>query len=60
MAKKQLLAPVPLEPLNPLHYNDEREMIVHQLVPMDKPSEGVFWCRICGGHPEDPIHQGLG
>lgn len=21
------------------------------------PSEGVFWCSVCGGHPDDPIHQ---
>ena len=43
--------------LNPLHYNEDREMIGHQLLPMDQASEGVFWCRVCGGHPDDPIHQ---
>ncbi len=32
-------------------------MIGHEVVPMDQPSEGVFWCRVCGGHPTDPIHQ---
>ncbi len=47
----------PLPPLNPLHYNEERVMIGHKVVPMDHLSEGVFWCRVCGGHPEDPIHN---
>ena len=46
-----------LPPLNPLHYNEDREMIGHQVVPMDTPSDGVFWCRVCGGHPTDPVHQ---
>jgi hypothetical protein len=46
-----------LEPLNPLYYNSEREMIGHDLVPMDLPSDGVYWCRVCGGHPSDPVHQ---
>lgn len=47
----------PLPPLNPLHYNEDREMIGHEVVPMDQPAEGVFWCNVCGGHPDDPIHQ---
>lgn len=46
-----------LPPLNPLYYNKNREMIGHKLVPMAKPFEGLFWCRVCGGHPDDPIHQ---
>lgn len=46
----------PLPPLNPLHYNEERVMIGHQVVPMDQPLDGVFWCDVCGGHPDDPIH----
>jgi hypothetical protein len=32
-------------------------MIGHQVVPMERPAEGVFWCSVCGGHPEDPVHQ---
>lgn len=47
----------PFPPLNPLHYNEEREMIGHQVVPMAESSEGVLWCQVCGGHPTDPIHQ---
>ena len=55
-AKKQVFDP-PLASLIPLHYNEEREMIGHQLIPMDQPLEGVFWCGACGGHPDDPIHK---
>lgn len=55
-SKKQLVAPL-LQPLNPLHYNEEREMIGHQLVPMSQELDGVMWCEVCGGHPDDPIHQ---
>ena len=47
----------PLPPLNPLHYDDEGVMIGHRLVPMRAPMDGVFWCSLCGGHPDDPIHQ---
>ena len=47
----------PLSPLNPLHYNGDRVMIGHQVVPMEQPAEGVFWCSVCGGHPDDPVHQ---
>ena len=54
---KKISFPYPLPPLNPLQYNEDREMIGHQLVPMDEPSEGVFWCCVCGGHPDDPIHN---
>jgi len=54
---KKRAAAFPLEPLNPLHFNEDRVMIGHAVVPMDQPSEGVFWCRVCGGHPDDPIHQ---
>ncbi|WP_166742048.1 hypothetical protein [Burkholderia cepacia] len=43
--------------LDPRHYNEDREMIGHEVVPMDQSSEGVFWCRVCGGHPNDPVHQ---
>lgn len=57
VASKKLVVERPLPPLNPLHYNEEREMIGHQVIPMDQPSEGVFWCRVCGGHPDDPIHK---
>lgn len=46
-----------LPPLNPLHYNEDREMIGHKVVPMDRQLDGVFWCSVCGGHPDDPIHQ---
>ena len=46
-----------LTPLNPLHFNESREMIGHQMIPMDQPSDDVFWCRVCGGHPDDPIHK---
>jgi hypothetical protein len=46
-----------LPPLNPAHYNEDREMIGHEVVPMKIASEGVFWCSVCGGHPDDPIHQ---
>jgi hypothetical protein len=46
-----------LKPLNPLHYNKDRVMIVHELVPDDRPMEGVFWCKVCGGHPSDKIHK---
>ena len=53
--KKRALATPP--PLNPLHYNEDRVMIGHQVVPMELPAEGVFWCSVCGGHPEDPVHQ---
>lgn len=43
--------------LNPAHYNADGVMIQHELVPRDEPFEGVFWCKVCGGHPDDPIHQ---
>lgn len=46
-----------LPALNPLHYNEDRVMIGHEVVPMDRPDDGVFWCSVCGGHPDDPIHQ---
>jgi len=46
-----------LTQLDPLHYDENGVMIGHQLVPMEFPSDQVFWCRICGGHPDDPIHQ---
>lgn len=46
-----------LPPLDPRHYNADGEMLGHELVPMDTPLEGVFWCSVCGGHPTDPIHQ---
>lgn len=46
-----------LPSLNRLHYNEDRVMIGHEVVPMDKPAEGVFWCSVCGGHPDDPVHQ---
>jgi hypothetical protein len=46
-----------LPPLNPQHYNEDRVMIGHEVVPMDRPAGGVFWCSVCGGHPTDPIHQ---
>lgn len=54
--KKRSLA-LQLAPLDPRHYNEDRVMIGHQVVPMDQPSGGVYWCRVCGGHPDDPIHQ---
>ena len=54
--RRHAVAP-PLPPLNSLHYDDERVMVGHQLVPMEAPSDGVFWCSVCGGHPDDPIHQ---
>ena len=43
--------------MNPLHYDDEGVMTGHRLVPMRAPMDGVFWCSVCGGHPDDPIHQ---
>lgn len=46
-----------LPPLNPLHYNEERVMIGHTVVPMKRSMDGVYWCEVCGGHPEDPVHQ---
>lgn len=57
MVSKKPLVAIQLPPLNPLHYNEEREMIGHQLVPMGHALDGVFWCEVCGGHPDDPIHQ---
>lgn len=57
MGMKTRTTETPLEPLNQLHYNEDRVMIGHQVVPMDGPAEGVFWCSVCGGHPDDPIHQ---
>lgn len=57
MARKKPVVERPLAPLNPLHYNDQREMIAHQLIPKDRPMDGVFWCEVCGGHPDDPIHK---
>lgn len=56
-ASKKRLDWAALPPLDPRYYNEDREMIGHDVVPMDRPSEGVFWCQICGGHPTDPIHQ---
>lgn len=29
----------------------------HELVPRDNMMDGVHWCKLCGGHPDDPIHQ---
>lgn len=55
MKKRTIIDSFPA--LDPLYYNDEGVMIGHKLVPMDRPSEGVLWCRVCGGHPTDPIHQ---
>ena len=55
MKRRGILESLPM--LDPMHYNEDREMIGHQVVPMAQPSEGVFWCRVCGGHPDDPIHQ---
>jgi hypothetical protein len=55
--KKQAFDYSTLEQLNTLHYNADRVMIGHAVVPMETPSEGVFWCQVCGGHPEDPVHQ---
>jgi hypothetical protein len=55
MKKRAIVTPS--LPLNPLHYNEDRVMIGHQVVPMERPAEGVFWCSVCGGHPEDPVHQ---
>ncbi len=55
--RKKVLELGVLPSLDPRHYDEGREMIGHEVVPMDQPSEGVFWCRICGGHPTDPIHQ---
>lgn len=57
MVSKKPLVAFQLPPLSPLHYNEEREMIGHQLVPMHQGLDGVFWCEVCGGHPDDPIHQ---
>lgn len=54
--KKRGMA-IPLAPLNPLHYNEDRVMIGHEVVPMEPPLENVYWCSVCGGHPDDPIHQ---
>ncbi len=56
-ARKEVVDWSAMPRLDPLYYNEDREMISHKLVPMDQPSEGVFWCRVCGGHPTDPIHQ---
>jgi hypothetical protein len=55
MKKRAIVTPP--QPLNPLHYNEDRVMIGHQVVPMERPAEGVFWCSVCGGHPEDPVNQ---
>lgn len=55
--KKQKIDWGKLEPLNPLHYNEDRVMIGHELVPTDRQLDGVSVCDICGGHPDDPIHQ---
>lgn len=55
--RKKVLDLGALPSLDPRHYDEDREMIGHEVVPMDQPSEGVFWCRVCGGHPTDPIHQ---
>lgn len=46
-----------LPALNPLHYNEDREMIGHDVVPKTEPLEGIYWCSVCDGHPDDPIHQ---
>lgn len=54
---KKRVNPEPLAQLNSLHYNEDRVMIGHLVVPMERPLEGVFWCHVCGGHPDDPIHQ---
>ena len=54
--KKQTAVPA-LQPLNPLHYDEERVMIGHELEPAENSSDGVFWCRVCDGQPNDPIHQ---
>jgi hypothetical protein len=56
-SKRKILVFEPFEPLDPLYYNADGEMIGHEVAPLDRMQEGVFWCRICGGHPEDPIHQ---
>lgn len=32
-------------------------MIGHTVNPMDRDEDGVYWCKECGGHPDDPIHQ---
>lgn len=29
----------------------------HELKPMPLSTEGISWCAICGGHPDDPVHQ---
>lgn len=55
--RKKVLDLGVLPSLDPRHYDEDRAMIGHEVVPMDQPSEGVFWCRVCGGHPTDPIHQ---
>lgn len=57
MGVKKCKDVAPLPPLNPLHYNEDRVMIGHQVVPMDRPADGVYWCSVCGGHPADPVHQ---
>lgn len=46
-----------LPPLDPRYYNEEGEMLGHQPVPMNNTLEDVRWCSVCGGHPNDPIHQ---
>lgn len=46
-----------LPALNPLHYNEDRVMIGHAVVPMQTLIDGVHWCEVCGGHPDDPVHQ---
>lgn len=54
---KKRASSAPLEPLNPLYYNEDRVMIGHLVAPMDQQSDGVYWCRVCGGRADDPIHQ---
>lgn len=49
--------PIQFPKLNPLHYDEDGVMIAHEVVPMARQMEGVFWCEVCGGHPEDPVHQ---
>lgn len=56
-ARKKVLDLSVLPSLDSCHYNEDREMIAHEVVPLDQPSKGAFWCRVCGGHPTDPIHQ---
>jgi hypothetical protein len=44
-------------PLDPRYYDAEAVMIGHDLAPMESPIEGIYWCKVCGGHPSDPIHK---